>query len=391
MTDAKGRSIKVLRIISRMNVGGPAWQVSVLTRGMADDGFESRLLVGDVNSDEADFVSFRDPDLLVTRIPGFGKSLRLGNDLRALVSICRVMRRYRPDIVHTHTAKAGLLGRLAAVICRVPLRVHTYHGHVLYGYFSSTVLRFVILVEKLLAGATTALVAVGERVRDDLVAAGVGRLDQYVVIPPGVESGEVVEQEWARSQLDLPAGGPVVVFVGRLTGVKRPDRLVDAMSLVLPQIPNAVLVIAGEGDQLSETQRRAETLGQSIRFLGWRRDIGTIYAAADCVVLTSDNEGMPVTLLEAAAAGLPSVTTAVGSASEVVIDGVTGFVVEPDASAVADGLVRLLADESRAEMGAEARRRVEVVFATQRLIDDHKLLYVRLFDGQQVDGSQLVP
>ena len=375
MNHVEGRSIKILRIIARMNVGGPAWQVSVLTRGLGQSRFQDQLLVGSVRGEEADFLSLRDPGLPVWRIRNFGKSLRPFSDLKALVSICRVMRQYRPDIVHTHTAKAGLLGRVAAVICRVPLRVHTYHGHVPQGYFGRPVLRIVIIVERLLAAVTTALVSVGERVRDDLVAAGIGRLDQYTVIPPGVETGQLLERSRARAHLDLPIDRPVVVFVGRLTGIKRPDRLVDAMGLVLESIPDAVLLIAGEGDRLKETQRHAKALGDSVRFLGWCRDITTVYAAADCAVLTSDNEGMPVTLLEAAAAGIPSVTTDVGSAAEVVIDGVTGFVVEPDAAAVAGALVRLLSDEAHNEMGSEARRRVEAVFGKDRLINDHQALY----------------
>ena len=378
MTDGEGQPSKVLHIIARMNVGGPAWQVSVLMRGLEGGYFENLLVVGAVGSGEADFLELRDPGLPARRVSGLGKSLRPFNDLRALSSICWVMRQYRPDIVHTHTAKAGFLGRVAAVVCRIPLRVHTYHGHVLQGYFKPPVLRLVVIAERLLAVASTALVAVGERVRDDLLDAGIGRLDQYTVIPPGVEIGHLIERSSARSHLGLPAGAPVIVFVGRLTRIKRPDRLVATMTLVLERLPDAILVIAGEGERLEETQRHAEPLGDSVRFLGWRSDLSTVYAAADCAVLTSDNEGMPVTLLEAAAAGVPSVTTAVGSASEVVIDGVTGFVVEPDASALAEALVRLLADESRAEMGAEARRHAESMFTTQRLVDDHRLLYERL-------------
>mgnify|MGYP001201877871 FL=1 len=378
MTDGEGQPSKVLHIIARMNVGGPAWQVSVLMRGLEGGYFENLLVVGAVGSGEADFLELRDPGLPARRVSGLGKSLRPFNDLRAFGSICRVMRQYRPDIVHTHTAKAGFLGRVAAVVCRIPLRVHTYHGHVLQGYFKPPVLRLVVIAERLLAVASTALVAVGERVRDDLLDAGIGCLDQYTVIPPGVEIGHLIERSSARSHLGLPAGAPVIVFVGRLTRIKRPDRLVATMTLVLERLPDAILVIAGEGERLEETQRYAEPLGDSVRFLGWRSDLSTVYAAADCAVLTSDNEGMPVTLLEAAAAGIPSVTTAVGSASEVVIDGVTGFVVEPDASALAEALVRLLANGSRAEMGAEARRRAESMFRTQRLVDDHRLLYERL-------------
>ncbi|MBT4187771.1 MAG: glycosyltransferase family 4 protein, partial [Gemmatimonadales bacterium] len=177
---------------------------------------------------------------------------------------------------------------------------------------------------------------------------------------------------------------PVVLFVGRLTAVKRPDRLIEAMDLVLQRRPDVILAIAGEGDLFEETRVLAEPLGPSVRFLSWRRDITCLYAAADCMVLTSDNEGMPVTLIEAAMAGVPSVTTNVGSAREVVLDGVTGLVVAPSAAAVADGLVRLLDNDLRHRMGAAARARAETEFCTQRLIADHEALYERLLVA---DGS----
>ena len=378
MNPLEGRPIRVLRVIARMNVGGPAWQVSVLTRGLDTSRFEIRLIVGDVGGGEADFVELRDPDLPLVKIPALGRSVRFGDDLRAFIAIRREIRLFRPDIVHTHTAKAGVLGRLAAATCRVPLRVHTFHGHLLHGYFNRLISRVLVMVEKILAWRTTALVAVGERVRDDLVAAGIGRLDQYTVIPPGVAPAGPLYRESARFRLGLPIGVPVVLFVGRLTVIKRPDRLIEAMSYVLARRSDAVLAVAGEGGLLEETRRRAEPLGSAVRFLGWQPDIADLYVAADCVVLTSDSEGMPVTLIEAAMAGVPGVTTDVGSAREVVVDGVTGLVVASDASAVADGLLRLFDVELRDRLGAAARARAEAEFGTRRLIADHEALYERL-------------
>ena len=367
--------VKILRVITRMNVGGPAWQVSVLTRGFTDHRFDSRLVVGAVDEGEVDFCELRDPDLPVQRISTLGRSVHLGNDIRAFFSIRRAIREYRPDIVHTHTAKAGLLGRIAAVACRVPIRVHTFHGHLLHGYFGGLRTYGVGLVEKFLARRTTALVAVGERVRDELLDVGVGQVDQYLVIPPGVAIVEPPDRALARASLDLPAEPPVALFVGRLTDVKRTDRLSEAMGLVLETIPDAILVVAGEGDRLEETRSLAEPLGSSVRFVGWHQNVGRLYAAADCMVLASDNEGMPVTLIEAAMAGVPSVTTDVGSAREVVVDGVTGLVVSVNAMALADGLVRLLSSSDRLEMGVAARNRALTAFSLERLISDHLELY----------------
>ena len=131
MSSVEGRPVRVLRIIARMNVGGPAWQVSVLARGLNSDRYECHLVAGVVDDGEADFLNLRDLDLPVERIQVLGRSVRFGDDLRAFVAIQRAIRRFRPDIVHTHTGKAGLLGRIAAVACRVPIRVHTFHGHLL--------------------------------------------------------------------------------------------------------------------------------------------------------------------------------------------------------------------------------------------------------------------
>jgi len=378
MTATPTRPIRVLRIIARMNVGGPAWQVSALIRGLSGDRFESLLISGEVEDGEADFLVLRDPELPVMKINQLGRSVRFGDDLRAFIAIRRIIKDFQPDIVHTHTAKSGLLGRLAAVSCRVPVRVHTFHGHLLQGYFGRVASYMLVLVERVLARGTTALVAVGYQVRDDLIGARIGRSGQYTVIPPGVGPSKVLDKTEARAVLGLPIDAPVVVFVGRLTAIKRPDRLIGALELVLNSRPDAVLAIAGEGDLLDATQRLAEPLGSSVRFLGWQADLSQVYAAADCAVLTSDSEGMPVTLIEAAMAGVPSVTTDVGSAREVVLNEVTGLVVPPEPAAIADGLVRLFDDDFRKRLGESAKNRAEREFGTNRLVGDHLNLYGRL-------------
>ncbi len=373
--------IRVMRIIARMNVGGPAWQTSVLTRQIDPDRFETRLLVGSTGGDEADFLALRDPDLPVVVIPGLGRSPGPLDDLQAFWGICREIRRFRPDILHTHTAKAGVLGRLAAMVCRVPIRVHTFHGHLLYGYFSPMASGAIRIVERILARRTTALVSVGKRVRDDLLAAGIGRPADYVVVPPGVVPPQAVDGTSARQALGLPEGVPVVLFVGRLTSIKRVDRLIEAFTLVLDRVPEAVLAVAGEGDLLDEMIAEAEPLGDSVRFLGWRADLAPLYAATDLVAISSDNEGMPVTLIEAAMAGVPGVTTDVGSAGEVVEHGLTGMVVPLHAPAMADAMADLLSDQDlRGQMGDQAAVRARERFTVERLVADHESLYARLLE-----------
>ena len=371
--------IRVLRIIARMNVGGPAWQASVLTRELPEHGIETRLLVGTVGPDEEDFVSLRDPDLPVVTVPGLGRSVRLIGELRALLALVAEIRRYRPHVVHTHTAKAGVLGRLAAALTGVPVRVHTFHGHLLHGYFRPLLTRLVVLLEKALARRTTAIVAVGERVRDQVLAAGIGEPDRMVAIAPGVAEPPVADGSSVRAAFDVAGEVPVVLFVGRLTPIKRVDRLLEAFAEVLSSVPDAVLVVAGEGDHLDDLAAGAAELGDAVRLVGWQADVHRLYAMADVVVIASDNEGMPVTLIEAAMAGVPAVTTDVGSASEVVEDGVTGRVVPPAARSLAAGLVDLLADgDLRNEMGRSAGLRARERFGADRLVADHVALYRRL-------------
>lgn len=372
-------AIRVLRVIARMNVGGPALQVTALTEGLDPERFEQRLLVGGVGKGEADYLELRAPHLAAERVHGLGPSPSLIGDLRALATIGRAIREFRPHIVHTHTAKAGVLGRTAAMLSRAPVRVHTFHGHLLHGYFSPLVTRGVVAVERAYAHRTTRLVAVGARVRDELLAAGIGKPEQYAVVPPGIELPPAPAREEARARLGLPADAPVVAYVARLTNVKRPDRFADVAARVAAALPGTFFVIAGEGELLDDLRERLSALGDHARFLGWRRDVETVYAAADVVVLTSDNEGMPVSLIEAAMVGCPAVTTRVGSAHEVVLDGKTGFVVDVDADALAAGALRVLEDASlrnRLAQGASAHARDH--FSRARLIDDTAALYEEL-------------
>lgn len=371
--------IRVLRVIARMNVGGPAWQASVLTQGLENDEFTSQLVCGEISEGEADFLALRDPELQVTRIRTLGRSLNAFDDVRAFWQLARIMRKTKPYIVHTHTAKAGVLGRVAAILTGVPVRVHTFHGHVLHSYFSPMVTRVFIVIERVLGWFTHGIVSVGSQVRDDLLAAGIGTMEKFTVIAPGVARSETISRDIARESLGLHSDAHVALFIGRLTQIKRPDRLLEAFSIVLEKVPSAVLLLAGEGELFESTKATGAHFGDAVRFLGWRSDLAALFAAADVAVLTSDNEGMPVTLIEASMAGVPCVTTDVGSAREVVLDNETGFVVPTDAAAIARALVTLFTNEQlRKEMGAAAAAHTMANFSSNRLVQDHVDLYRRL-------------
>jgi glycosyltransferase involved in cell wall biosynthesis len=369
--------IRVMEIIARMNVGGPATQVMGLYERLNPDEFDHRLYTGYVDGAEGDHFQLRDTTAHVHRIPGLGRSVRPADDSRALLQLISAMRRFRPHIVHTRTAKAGALGRTAARLAGVgSARVHVFHGHVLEGYFSPFKRRLYIWTERRLASMSDRLVTVGAKVRDDLLAAGIGRPEQYVVIPPGVQLGRIPDRETARTALDLPLDAPVVAIVGRLTRVKRPDRFLATASAVLQRMPTCRFVVCGGGELKEELERGIAEMWGSFRLLGWRRDVETVYAAADVVLMTSDSEGTPLTLIEAGMAGTPVVSTRVGSIPEIVRHGVTGLLAAPDAGELAEHTLRLLSDPPLARrMGESARHWTSNSFGVERLVADTEALY----------------
>ena len=376
--DSGPERLRVMRVIARMNVGGPALQAAVLARGLDPNRFEHRIYAGSVAASEADYIELCASDVAPIRVAGLGRSVRPLDDARALAELTAVMRRYRPHIVHTHTAKAGVLGRLAALAARAPVRVHTFHGHLLHGYFSAARTRQVIRIERALARGCDNLVAVGGQVRDDLLAAGIGKARQYVVVPPGRRLPPLPDPQAARVALGLPLDGPVVAYVGRLTGVKRPDRFVAVARRIRESVPDSHFVVCGDGDEMKMLTTDTGLVPPP-HLLGWRSDVETVYAAADIVVLTSDNEGMPVSLIEAGLAGVPVVASRVGSVAEVVEDGVSGIVAEPTVEDLAGAAVTLLRDPAlRGRMGRDAHDIATRQFGEQRLVHDMEELYTSI-------------
>lgn len=359
-----------------MNVGGPALQVTGLMQGLDTERFAQRLLVGSVTDGEADYIGLRAPGLPHTVVEGLGRAPRPFDDARALRRLVQEMREFKPHIVHTHTAKAGVLGRTAARLAGVPATVHTFHGHLLHGYFSPRVTSAVTAVERGFARNTTRLVAVGSTVRDELLAAGVGRETQYDVIPPGVDLGPVPSKATARSQLGLQPDAVVVMFVARLTAIKRPERVLEIAARLFDRRPNVVFAVAGEGQLLESLRRRA---ARNVQFMGWRPDVETLYAASDLTVLTSDNEGMPLSLIEAAMCGVATVAPRVGSVDEVVIDGVSGWLTDADTDALTAAVDSALSDPERLKQAGNAARSHAVQsFGRARLVADYERVYMEI-------------
>ena len=372
--------IRVMRIIARMNVGGPAVQVSGLIRGFNSTEFDHRLYTGYCAADEADYLDTIATDVKAVRIQGFGRRVSLGGDLKAFTSLVNEIRNFKPHIIHTHTAKAGFLGRIASIISLQPsIRVHTFHGHLLNGYFGPFKRSLVVIAEKFLAFFTHQLLAVGDKVRQDLLNAGIGSKSKFGLMPPGLAIGVLPDRKESRIALTLPTNSLQCAFIGRVTQIKRPDRFLNVVSEIKKRGVILDFFIAGDGELLDICQERIKREDLPVTILGWQSDIERVLSSADMVVLTSDNEGTPLSLIQAGMAGLPVVTTNVGSVPEVVLDGVTGIVTGLDVQEIADALEKLVNEKVLStKLGTAAKEFTLSNFGVKRLVDDHEALYKKL-------------
>jgi glycosyltransferase involved in cell wall biosynthesis len=373
--------IRVLRIIARMNIGGPAVQIFGLLHNLDKNTFEQVLITGECEIGEIDYLKNTGSELEATYIVGLGRSVKFWGDIKSFVTLCRLIRQFKPDIIHTHTAKAGVLGRIAGLIASPhAARIHTFHGHLLSGYFGRVKLALVILIEKLLALISHTLLTVGQKVRDDLVTAGIGKIDQYQIISPGLEfknnSISEVEDQFNRKS----PGSVTCFFVGRVTKVKRLDRLIDVARKIQFNQLNIEIVIVGDGPLLPELQFIAQTENLPVQFLGWQLNVESIMNLADMVVITSDNEGTPLSLIQAGVAGKPVVATRVGSVEEIVQNGITGIVCDLNTDSIFEAIKTLAEDPKlRILMGINAKRFCLEHFTAERLASDLADLYSRIF------------
>lgn len=315
-------------------------------------------------------------------MPDLGREIRPLQDVQTLRRLASRMRQLRPHIVHTHTAKAGALGRAAALLAGVPAIVHTYHGHVLRGYFSPAKTAVYRAIERGLAHRTDRLLTVTPRVRDELLALGVGRMAQYRVVPLGFDLAPLLVAERRRGELRAELGlgeAPLVGIVARLVPIKAHEVFLAAAARLRAVVPGVQFLIVGDGECRAALERQVAALGLAgaVRFLGWWADLDRLYADLDVVVLTSRNEGSPVALIEAMAAGVAVVATDVGGVADVVEHGVSGLLAPMDAAAdIAAHIATLLADPARRHvMGRRGRAHVAATYGADRLVHDVQEVY----------------
>lgn len=385
MNGSSPEPAKIVRVIGRLNVGGPAIQAINLSAKL-DNSYSTTLVVGAVGENEGSFEWLAaEQEVALTRMPSLGREISPLKDTRTLVELVRLLRRLRPVIVHTHTAKAGFVGRMAAWLARVPVTVHTFHGHVFHSYFGSSKSRLFVAIERFLARRTTRIIAISERQKDELLQYGVGKPDQVDIVPLGFDLepfSRSTGREAVRAQLGLPEDCPVVGIVARLTAVKNIRFFLEVASAIRAGHPSVRFLVVGDGELREELNEEARGLGlaQVVHFTGWKKDVAPIYQAMDVVVLTSDNEGTPVSLIEAMASARPVVATDVGGVRDVVQSEATGFVVpKGDLSGFAGAVSFLLEDdELRTRLGARGREEALSRFGLDRLVSDIEALYGQL-------------
>jgi glycosyltransferase involved in cell wall biosynthesis len=381
--------MKIVHVIARLNVGGAALSVLELAAAQRRRGHDVLVVAGTIPEGEAsmEYVA-RELDVPYLRLPALKREVSPLADLEAIRTLRRLLRERRPDVLHTHTSKAGTTGRLAALLAgrlRPKVVVHTFHGHVLSGYFDTTRERAFRVIERALAHASDRLIAVSNEVRDDLVRFRVAPPEKFTVIPYGFDlDARVRHDDQTRRNKRAEAGVGdtdfVIGWAGRLTAVKRPLDLVRAAS----GVEESVLVLAGDGELRADLEALTHELemGNRVRLLGYVPDMGSWYAAFDAFLLTSANEGAPVVAIEAQAAGVPVIATDAGGTRTVVDDGETGFVVNiGDVDAMVDRLQRLRDDESlRTRLGATAAARMRSKFSIERMVDDVETVYAKILN-----------
>ncbi len=384
-----------MRIIARLNVGGPAIHVVLLTAGLRERGFETTLITGRLGDQEADMSYLaREMNVEPVYVPALQREIRLVDDFITLIALVRRIRRERPHILHTHTAKAGLIGRLAARLCGVPVIIHTFHGHVFHGYFGWVKTRLFIWLERGAALLSDAILTISEGLRQDLISYHIARPDHIRVLPLGFNLDQYLHPETLRGtlrqELNVSTDVPLIGIIGRLVPVKNHDLFLRAARQVTAQLPAAHFVIVGGGECQDTLETQAQDLGLSkvVHFMGWRKDLPAIYADLNALVISSQNEGTPVSLIEGMAAGVPVISTAVGGVPDVLQGGALGHLVPPDEpDALAQAILTAVSNPDPGCIAA-ARQWVVEQYGIQRLLTDTCALYLELLTQKGIVTRQ---
>jgi glycosyltransferase involved in cell wall biosynthesis len=395
--------IKVIRILNRMVIGGPSYNVSYLTKYMAPD-YATLLLAGAKESDEIDSDELeKELGIKPIYIKNLKKSLlKPFDDIKAYFAIRKIIKEYKPTIVHTHAAKSGFIGRLVAIHCKVPIVLHTFHGHYLHSYFHPILTKTLLAIDKYLAKKSSGIIVISESQRKDLVdEAKVVDASKAFLIPNGIDlskfqTNKLEKRSRWRTQYNIPDNAIVVGIVGRLVSIKNHAMFIDCIHEILLHNNNANIYFAiiGDGDLRFELQNQLKKLNipfnyfpenttlERVIFTSWQKEMDVVYAGLDIVCLTSNNEGTPITLIEAQAASKPIVSTNVGGVMDTVVENSSAFLTKSnDVKQFSANVLQLIGNENlRLDMGKNGQQFVDKMYSHNRLVNDMKLLYQSLLE-----------
>jgi glycosyltransferase involved in cell wall biosynthesis len=355
-----------IQFIARFNRGGTAEWLKVLLPGLTSSGCGTKLYAGHVQDDEVEDLSF--VQLGGVRIDSLGKGINFSRDFESFLKFRKILKDTRPSVMNTHTAKAGVIGRLAALsLLDRPAIVHTYHGHLLYGYFSGFKLKILVTIEKFLALRSDILVAAGDQVCKELLDYGIGKEDQYVIASPGVIKPKANSNIDFRIKLGISPDKVVVGWLGRLTKIKRPDRVLR----LAMEFPDIIFLIGGDGELFDEL---CATKTKNVHLLGWTEP-ANIWACSDIALLTSDNEAQPIALIEAGLFGIPAIAENVGSVCEVIQDRTTGFLTKSHEDRAKYLGILINDSDLRREIGQNAMGVCMKKFSLEQFVSSHLSAY----------------
>jgi glycosyltransferase involved in cell wall biosynthesis len=321
--------MKILRVVTRLNVGGPSRQIQELINEIPSDRAEQILFIGNCSEGEKEYSLDNRQEIRIIKSKYLHRKVSLLEDLKTFFHLRSCIVRLAPDIIHTHMSKAWVLSVAACLtLRRPPILVHTFHGHTFHSYFKGIKGKLNKLAQFFCATKTNLLIAVDEKIKIEVLREGVGNPKSFITIEPGFKPPKSYSQEFARSALDLEHNKFLIGYIGRLEPIKRTDLLLDIFSKLSVMSPEISFAIAGGGSLEAMVIRAEEDL--PLKFLGWISDVGMFYSAMDLMILTSDNEGTPLTVIEAGMLGIPTMSRPVGGIANMIRDNETGFLVDGD-------------------------------------------------------------
>ena len=373
--------IKVVSIVSRMNLGGVAVLLVDLHQMLPGSEFTHTLVTGVCAENEIDILAGKYLDPNIVQIKSMGRKPSLFADFSTFLKMRKILKNLDPQIVHTHTSKAGVLGRLAAISLRRKIKiVHSYHGHHLYGYFPKTIVKVIVFTEKCLAFLTHLLIADSEQVMIDLQKAKIGSKDKWQVIPPGVRKSESITKDTARLKIGTEKDLFLIAWIGRFTEIKNPFLALEAFKQ-LQKLDNSKfsMIMIGDGELLDTCKEFSEKNQLGVIFPGWQSNVSSYLAAADILLVTSKNEGFGMVIAEAGLQNVPAVSTNVGGVGEFIKDQSNGILIPNDAADIARTIFGLAkSGEQLVKLGLRARETTLEKFTIEIFVNNHKIAYKNL-------------